>query len=236
MLVLSDGRIRGTIGGGQLELQIIDEAKKYLSQGKSETLYTQDYPLSVKTQQCCGGVVQALFEVFHSQKSLYIFGAGHVGQALSRVVSELPLDVHLIDERQEWVSQASSSVKTYQQKPLEFVTHREWKNSDFVVVLTHSHDLDFELIHYFCGKNIQYLGLIGSDTKWAQMRKKLQSQKHSLENIEKIRCPIGLKIGGKTPGEVAISIAAELLQETGKAALYENTPTEPNSTHSPVRW
>jgi len=234
MLIFTDGRIQGTVGGGQFEHQIIREAQKHLTQISSPTaVFTQDYPLSVKTQQCCGGTVQVLFEIFPAQNSLYIFGAGHVGQALCEVMSGLSFHMHLVDEREEWIysEKVPASIHKIHHRPMEFAKSREWKSSDSIVVLTHSHDLDFELVDFFCVQSIKFLGLIGSETKWTQMRKKLQNQNRTPEQIEKIRCPIGLKIGGKNPKEVAISIAGELIQD-----FYKGDSHAQDAHDTPVRW
>lgn len=232
MLVYPGGEIQGTVGGGQLELQIISEAKTLMKQSENGPVLTVDFPLGVKTKQCCGGTVQVLFELFSAESSLFIFGAGHVGQALCETASGLSLRLHLIDEREEWVLRNPNlkDVARTCQNPIEFAMKRTWSPSDMVVVLTHSHDLDFELVDFFSIKDIKYLGLIGSETKWAQMRKRLQSRGRTPDQIETIHCPIGIKTGGKTPKEVAISIAAELIQEKNRVKHASNSPT------STVRW
>jgi xanthine dehydrogenase accessory factor len=232
MLIAQIGEVFGTIGGGQFEYQIIDEAKKLLvsTDIPKSFVTTKDFPLSVKTQQCCGGTVQVLFELIRPYQRLFIFGAGHVGAALARVLEGLPFQVHLIDERAEWIQsdKIPESTMRVAQNPVSFAKSDVFKASDAVAVMTHSHDLDFELIDILCDKNLSYLGLIGSDTKWSQLRSRLKH--HTPENIQSVRCPIGFKIGGKTPPEVAISIAAELIQE-----FHSKADHELSSRHT-VRW
>lgn len=204
MFVCSDGRFFGTIGGGGLEKQAISDALRCLSEGQSRTLH---FPLHAAVGQCCGGVVELLVEVMNSGPLLYIFGAGHVGQALVRTLADTPFRVETVDARPEWNA-------THCISPLEFVTEGKWdaKNSH-VVIMTHDHELDYQLLKAILPKTPRFLGMIGSQNKWKSFQNQLQAAGFSPEAWKSVHCPVGLPIGGKSPQEVAISIAAELLKE-----------------------
>jgi xanthine dehydrogenase accessory factor len=212
MIVLPDGKFHGTIGGGHLEELAIQDALKAISTNASSTIR---YPLGAKTGQCCGGVVELLIEVMNSGPHLYLFGAGHVGQAVSRTFVGTPFSVHLIDEREEWVmsNQVPAEVIRHHAEWDDFTRDAIWDpEKTYVAVMTHRHDLDQDIIEFMVQKNIRYLGLIGSKSKWERFQQRLTQRGVTREALARVTCPIGLDVGGKAPQEIAISVAAELLK------------------------
>lgn len=213
MLVLADGTFHGTIGGGHLEQLAIEDARKALEAGESKTIR---YPLGAKTGQCCGGVVDLFFEVVNTGPHLYVFGAGHVGQAIARTLEGTPFTVHLIDERSEWVNAPalSSGVVRHESEWDEFVAQARWDaEQTYVVIMTFRHDLDERILEGIltAGKPVRYLGLIGSAAKWERFQQRLEQKGLSPEVLARVTSPIGLPVGGKAPAEIAISLGAELL-------------------------
>ncbi|MGK5083541.1 xanthine dehydrogenase accessory protein XdhC [Bdellovibrionota bacterium FG-1] len=212
MLVLGDGRFFGTIGGGNLEQLAIDDAKKSLETGQSRVI---KYPLGAKAGQCCGGTVELFFEVLHQGPRLYVFGAGHVGQAVCRVFAGTPFVVHLIDEREEWIGSDTIPAQTIRHHCEwdDFVKTAQWSGEQtYAVVMTYRHDLDEKIIKDLVGRAAKYLGLIGSRAKWERFKHRLSGQGISQEKLDRVKCPLGLDIGdGKTPQEIAISLAAEAM-------------------------
>ena len=210
MLVFEDGSILGTIGGGNLELQAIEEAKILLQSGKTSKI---KFPLSAKVGQCCGGTVELLFESLNTGPQLYIFGAGHVGQAIAKALQNSIFTVHVIDEREEWISHLPEETIKHNTDPETFISlnNLDSKNS-FCLVLTHRHDLDEKLVQLLIQKEFRYLGLIGSETKWQRFKQRLTAKGAAKEKLERVKCPIGIANFGKSPTEIAISVGAELLQ------------------------
>ena len=215
MIVDSSGLVTGTIGGGNLEQLAIRDAQQCISDGKTRVF---NYPLCAKTGQCCGGAVDTFVDVINTGPVLYIFGAGHVGQALARTMSETPFKVQIIDERQEWAGPAVSesalppSIKRHLAEPLAIIEDLIWdKQRTYAVVMTHSHDLDFSLVSKISQLPAKSIGLIGSQTKWDSFKNRFRQENTDPDQIQRIRCPVGVDIGGKSPQEVAISIAAELI-------------------------
>lgn len=217
MLVVEDGEIFGTIGGGNLEKLVIEQAINCI---KENICGKYTFNLGAKAGQCCGGVMEVFIETATQSEQLIIFGAGHVAQAVAETMEGTPFKVHLIDERlahdQGLVKKGLNShvklhSKSWQESFKECFAKNKNKNN-YVVIMTHSHQLDEEILHSLLSYDCKYLGLIGSETKWEHFQKRLLEKGVSKEQLKTVRCPIGRNTGGKAPKEVAISLAAELLE------------------------
>lgn len=241
MLVLADGSIHGTIGGGQLELLAISDARAALADGRPRQVR---YPLGAKAGQCCGGVVDLFLEPVNHGPRLYVFGAGHVGQAVANALVGTPFTVHLVDEREAWVnsSEVRAGVRRHCVEWDDFAREARWDAAlTYAAVMTHRHDLDQQIIAWAVEQPAKYLGLIGSEAKWRQFRRRLLARGVAPARLDRVHCPIGLPLGGgKAPQEVAISVAAELLRihHAAVAATTSRAPSEPLSAapaEAPVR-
>lgn len=202
----------GTIGGGKLEQAVIEDARASLRDALARTV---PYPLCFRSGQCCGGAVDVFFEVVGVGPRLYLFGAGHVGQAVSHVLAKTPFQVHVADSRPEWLDHPDLSPLAIRHgEPWQsFCNAAYWsKEKTFVAIMTHDHALDEDLVFDLVKRPMRYLGLIGSQTKWQRMRRRLKERGLSDADLERVECPLGLPIGGKMPQEVAISLAARLLE------------------------
>lgn len=211
MIVMRDGQFFGTIGGGNLEKQVLEDCLKALQTGDT-TL--EHYPLTAKVNQCCGGTIDVLIEVMGTGPRLFIFGAGHVAQAICHTLQGTPFELHIFDSRKEWLEHPNfpSSVIRHQEFWDEFILNHNWdQHRDYAVVLTHDHGLDFSIIEDLIRKPRAYVGLIGSQTKWNKFQHDFKTAGFSEEEIATITCPIGIGDLGHAPQEVAISFAAELL-------------------------
>jgi len=205
----------GTIGGGNLEHLAIERCGELLAQGRALS-ESGAYPLSEKAGQCCGGEVTLFFETFPwSRRRIVVFGAGHVAQAIGGLAAYLSADLQLIDGRE----QAEIRPTLPKSPPYEVlcVDHPEEEigglpDEAMVLVMTHSHALDLEVVARAIRRDFAYLGLIGSDRKWDRFRKRLVERGFSEAQIGKVRCPIGISKHSKEPTAIAISVAAELLE------------------------
>jgi xanthine dehydrogenase accessory factor len=206
MLVLEDSTIFGTIGGGQFEKQVIEQAVKCIKENKCDK-YT--FNLAEKSGQCCGGVVEVFIETLGSHEQLIVFGAGHVGLAVVETMSGTPFKVHLLDMHH------SPWQESFQQ------AYDENKNN-YIVIMTHSHQLDEEILESLIDVKAKYLGIIGSKNKWQRFQKRLIDKGITKQQLQNVKCPIGIKLLGKAPKEVAISLAAELLD----IFYHQVTPNE----------
>lgn len=226
MLVLSDGTFFGTIGGGRLEQMAITDAMAALKAGKSKVIR---YPLGAKTGQCCGGVAELFFEILNDGPQLVVFGAGHVARAICRTMTGTAFQTRVIDEREEWVFSKAipRAVTRLHGEWRDFADDLPWNSEKtYVLVMTHRHDTDQAIIEYAVQRPAKFIGLIGSQSKWARFRQRLIFRGVDEKLLARVRCPVGLSLGGKAPQEIAVSIAGELLEEFyGKNGLVSAHPS-----------
>ena len=218
MLVTRDGLQFGTVGGGKVEARAILHAKTLLEERK-EHPEAHVWNLQKDIGMTCGGEVTYLFEP-HLQHAwrVRVFGAGHVAQSLVRVLRDLPVSLTCVDGRAEWIERLprdQSNLEVFHApQPGEWVTANEIEKSDFFVVITQGHATDVPVLEAIFRKHPlpRYIGVIGSETKGIKIKSELRERGVAEESIACLRIPIGLDIGTNHPGEIAISIAAELLQ------------------------
>ena len=218
MLVTGEGRACGTVGGGRVEEAAIKHARELLAGRPKISCELIEWNLQRDIGMTCGGVVTFFFEVFRpSSWPIAIFGAGHVAQALVRILAGLSCRVSVYDTRPEMLSQLTqaSNVKARLIEPLEDGV-REIPEGAFVVVMTQGHRTDKPVLERILKtRSFPYLGAIGSASKAAVLRRELRESGVEGHLTEAFRCPIGLPLGRDTPEEIAISIAAELLEVRG---------------------
>jgi len=165
--------------------------------------------------------MDVLVETLNTGPRLLLFGAGHVAQALCQVLEGTPFTVELVDERQEWLEREGlpASVHRHEEAGEDFIASAHFDpERTYVAIMTHQHDLDQALVAALIDKPVRYLGLIGSKAKWHRFQARLEQRGFTRTQLDRVKCPIGLPIGGKSPREVAISVAAELLQRYHQGA------------------
>jgi xanthine dehydrogenase accessory factor len=216
----------GSIGGGNLEAVAVERARALLAHGAAEP-ETITSALSDKAPyqhgvQCCGGEVNILLEPLPVVPAVAIFGVGHVGWELARILARHDLDLHLIDSRPEQLAperlavldDAVARVCAHAVPVLPEIVLGELPPGTHVLIMTHDHAEDAAL----CDAVLRHgefgsIGLIGSAGKWARFRRRLMDEGgHSGETVDRIRTPIGLaELAGKEPAVIAVSVAADLL-------------------------
>jgi xanthine dehydrogenase accessory factor len=229
MAVFADAVV-GTIGGGHLELQAIEEARRRLAGGAGAPVLR--YPLGPSLGQCCGGVVHLRFERVAAADApalgsrlrgpatpLALFGGGHVGKALVNVLGTLPFAVTWIDSRDEiFPAQVPDNVVCEHSDPVQAAVAGLAPGSR-VLIMSFSHAEDLDIVAACLRRlrergDLPYVGLIGSGTKWATFRHRLQERGFAEEELARITCPIGIPgITGKQPEVIAVAVAAQLLQD-----------------------
>ena len=210
-MMVSETTTIGTIGGGQLEYMAIDRARQMLARG--ELTARMNVPLGPEIGQCCGGRVELALTrsdrmpTHPDHPQVLIFGAGHVGRALSRALSLLPLRPILIDQRAPEVAQAPGESRLTPLPEAE-IRHAPYGTSH--VILTHDHALDFLLAAEALRRmDAPYIGMIGSKTKLAQFRRFARAQG---VDTDRLTCPIGAGYShDKRPEVIAAFTAAEII-------------------------
>lgn len=220
-----------TIGGGNLEFQAIDEARLMLQRGEGTQPVTRRYPLGPSLGQCCGGVVHLRFEKVTQRDGaglterlrpvstpVALFGGGHVGRALIHVLGTLPLDVTWVDSRDEiFPAQVPLNVGCEHSDPVQAAV-AGLRPGTQVLIMSFSHAEDLDVVAACLRRlrernDLPYIGLIGSKSKWATFRHRLEERGFMADELARVTCPIGLTgITGKQPEVIAVSVAAQLLQ------------------------
>ncbi len=231
-MVVTDNSCIDTFGGGHLEYVAIEKAKSLLLENNT-TQHIEHYPLSSKLGQCCGGAINILYELVNSHiETLAVFGAGHVAKALMPIVEQLPLQVQWIDNRENmFLDCQQSRIKHVEtDDPSAYVANLP--QNTMVLVMTHNHQLDFDIVEKAITRtDISYVGMIGSATKAKRFKNKLALKQFPTETINKLISPVGnLTVPGKLPIEVAISIAAQIVQH-----IHSKTP-ESNGLDIKQQW
>jgi xanthine dehydrogenase accessory factor len=225
MLVYPDGTILGTVGGGIVEAKVRGEALQSMQDGKSKLIeYDLDHqsPLGLR----CGGKAMVFVEPILAQPRIFIFGAGHIALPLAKFAKELEFSVTVVDDRKEFATTERFPMAT-EVKLGDFVDVTrsiEFQQNDSIVIVTHGHEHDEVVLKEALSKQIlsQYVGLIGSKRKVADLFTRLKEQGVSTERLARVRAPIGLDIGAKTPAEIALCIMAEIIaQKYGKIQNQE---------------
>ncbi len=234
MLVTADA-MYGTIGGGNLEYQACRIARDQLELGENGGL--RRFPLGAGLGQCCGGLVNLMFERLDRDSDwsraavdedfidLYLFGAGHVGQALVQVLLTLPVRIRWIDTRDDILPKSSPAQVTAictdtPEAEIDAAPAGAW-----FLVMTHDHALDQRLCEQILKRDdFAYFGLIGSASKRRNFETRMKRRGLDPKKFEKMTCPIGVDgINGKQPAQIAISVAAEILQVYDRAHKQELT-------------
>lgn len=210
MLVYPNGDIFGSIGGGELEKNVILNALKSLKTGKAE-LFKHD--LLHQHNMCCGGSVEIFIEPIMEKNKLYIFGAGHTGHALARHAMSLDFEVVLIDDRMEYLDEINiEGVNKLNLLYSDALPLLPMDERTFICIMTYSHPYDRDILSYCLKKKFAYLGMIGSQRK-VEMTKKMcvDAGVGTTEELEKVDMPMGIDIAAETPDEIAISILAKMI-------------------------
>ena len=225
-MVVAADNVWATVGGGNLEIVAIARARELIEAGTTEP-EVLEFALSDKAPfqqavQCCGGEVKLLLEPLAVVPSVAIFGMGHVGIELARILARHDIELHLIDSRPEQLlperlsvlDDAVAGVHVHHVPVLPELVVGELPPGTHALVMTHDHAEDAALCDAALRNGqLATIGLIGSSAKWARFRRKLAEDGNSAESIAKITTPIGLsEVPGKEPATIAVSVAAWLLQ------------------------
>jgi len=222
----------GSVGGGNLEAAAIVRARELIESAATEPEIRETqlnpHARNEHGRQCCGGVVRLLLEPLPARPVVALFGIGHVGYELARILSRLPIQLLLVDSRAEQLDRVrladvidgSADVSVYHTLLGEQVLEQLPRGAH-IVIMTHDHAEDFAL----CDAALRLpqplggIGLIGSSVKWTRFQAMLAAQGHSPADIGRITCPIGQPgITGKDPAVIAVAVAAALLESLGDRA------------------
>ena len=226
-MVVSAGGTWGSIGGGNVEALAIDHARAQLADPSAQpevlTCELSERAPSEHGAQCCGGKVTVLLDPLRPVPAVAIFGVGHIGLELARILTRHDLELHLIDTRPQMLAESrlgvladgAATVHLHRISVLPESVIAELPTGSHVLIMTHDHAEDVALCDVALRRaDLGSIGLIGSSGKWANFRRRLAEDGGLDEaTISRIRTPIGLPdINGKEPATIAVSVAADLLR------------------------
>lgn len=220
----------GTIGGGRVEWEAMAHARGLLQQGP-QVPCMRSYPLGPSLGQCCGGEMTLEYRYVTAQDAavlqqslqartlpVALFGGGHVGQALVRVLAALPVQVQWVDSRDEVFStDLPHNVQSEHSAPVQAAV-ADLAAGSRVLIMSFSHAEDLDVVAACLQRqraqgDLPFVGLIGSKTKWATFRSRLAARGFAEAELAHVTCPIGVPgIRDKRPEAIAVAVAAQLLQ------------------------
>ena len=213
MLVYSDGSIRGTIGGGNFEKIVIEDCLNLIENNTKNLLKTYRFEGSGpdSTGMICGGEAQVFMELIGKPDMLLIFGGGHICNALVKIAEGLNFKIKVIDSRQHILEGYRFPVETILTDNSSNDNFPQINKNSYIVIVTHSHKYDKDVLVKVIRSDCAYIGMIGSHNKIAKTYSSLEKEGIEKALLEKVHAPIGIDIDAEGPSEIAISIAAELI-------------------------
>ena len=222
----------GTVGGGAMEFDAIRRARAFLAAGAviASDKATQRCALGPSLGQCCGGVVhlhyvwladaQGLCRPVQNEMPVALFGGGHVGRAIVELLARLPCAVQWFDSRDEvFPPGLPDHIKAEHSDPVEAAVRGVSPGAQVLIMsFSHAEDLDIVaacLLRQRARGDLPFIGLIGSKSKWASFRQRLQARGFSAAELAYVVSPIGVAgIKGKQPEVIALAVVAQLLQQS----------------------
>jgi xanthine dehydrogenase accessory factor len=214
MLVYPDGHILGTVGGGEVENRVINEAIKAIADQKPRLLEYNMADPARGDPGVCGGQLEIYVEPIIPKPILVVVGVGHVGKALAHLAKWLGFIVAVSDDRPEFCNpEAVPEADEYYPVPLEQLPEKfnitPWT---YIVLTTRGADVDVQGLPAILDSKASYIGVIGSKRRWATTKKKLRAANIPADKLNQIHSPVGLEIYAETPEEIAVSIMAEIIK------------------------
>lgn len=214
LLLHEDGAMVGTVGGGAIEAQVIDACRHALRDGRSRTVQAH---LVRDLAMCCGGAMEVFVEHLQPAARLVLIGGGHVAQALAPIAHAADFRVLVFDDREELLDHpafSNAATESYDVDELD-VALPDLRDNDFILILTRDHARDERALRHLLRQPHRYLGMIGSRRKvhtvLARVLRRDEGLGKPAPDLSRVHAPMGLRLGGRTPAEIAVSIVAELI-------------------------
>jgi xanthine dehydrogenase accessory factor len=232
MIITKDQKTYGTIGGGCVEGQVAEEAVLMLNQGlkgvilKSYDLVEEEFG---GVGMNCGGKVDVSIEIVEPNPKLVVAGSGHLSSAISKLAQILGFEIVVIDPlaKKEKFPDATIVLSDFPETSLPSVL----VSQDTYIVIVTRHKDDLPALKAALKTKAGYIGLIGSKRRILQTFRSLLKEGFTQEQLNRVNAPIGLDIGAETPGEIAVSIVAEIIQHRrlGESRSAEPMKVDPSS-------
>ncbi|MBU2572662.1 MAG: XdhC/CoxI family protein [Elusimicrobia bacterium] len=213
MLVFEDGSISGTVGGGMLEALSMKQSLDCLKKGEGGK-FVFDLTPKGNTGMICMGRVEIFVDVYKDAVKLLIIGAGHVGMKIAEAARLAGYPYAVVDDRAEFANaeRFPCASRIIMERPDKAVRAAGVDKDTYVVIVTRGHALDRESLEEAMKTPAAYIGMIGSAQKVKEVFRIMGGKKIFPAKDRRVHAPIGLNLGGKTPGEIAVSVMAEIIK------------------------
>lgn len=213
LVVREDGSLRSSLGGALLDLRAREDALRLLRSGQAELVTYHIDPDSGESVGSCGATIELFIEPLRPEPRVFIAGSGYVAQALARLMAPLGWRVALVDDRSEFAQSAAlpAGAEVAVGEISEWIRERQADAMSATVIVTRGHRSDENALRAALSSGAGYIGMIGSPAKVRAIFRHLLRAGASRDELARIHAPIGLDLGARTPDEIALSIAAELL-------------------------
>lgn len=222
MLVYPDGRFIGTVGGGDMEHRVLDEAQLAIGDAQPRTLSYNMIDPARGDPGVCGGTVEVFVDPILPPATIAVIGAGHVGKAVVHLAKWLGFRVAVSDDRAEFCNPESTpgGDEYYPVEMGKLAEQLKINKRTYIVITSRGSGVDVAGLPTLLESDAAYIGVIGSKRRWLTTAKALKEKGVAEELISKVHSPMGLELNAETPEEIAVSIMAEILmikdQGTGK--------------------
>lgn len=228
MLVKESGGIFGSVGGGEIENRVIEEAQLSIKDGKARRLSYNMVDPARGDPGICGGQAEIFVEPILSQPTIIVIGGGHVGKAVTYLAKWLGFRVVLTDDREEYCNpQVVPGADEYVPCLMADIPQKTKIHTQcYLVLTTRGVSIDTPGLPALLDTAAAFIGIIGSKRRWLATRKNLLDAGIMKEKLEKVISPIGLELKAETPEEIAVSIMAEILMLRNDASGIRMTMKE----------
>lgn len=210
LLLADDGTCVGTVGGGAVEHDVLQTMQQLLEAPDAPASKIEAYKLGPELGMCCGGGVDVLFEVLASATPALVVGAGHIGAIVAPLLSQCGFAVTQVDEREGFLADEESPRLRRISGDFTFAG-KTVKKSGAVLAMTHDHQLDQRVVEWALREGFAFVGGVGSRAKAARTRSRLEAKGFPEQDLARVRMPLGVSIGARSPHEIAVSIVAEMI-------------------------
>jgi xanthine dehydrogenase accessory factor len=208
LLLRDDGTFVGTVGGGAIERVVLEALEETLRTHVRDVLVRE---LGYDLGMCCGGRMEVLIEPIESAPRLTLFGAGHVAKPTAALARSLGFEVRVVDERAELATpERFPGCQIEARDPVAVLRRESFDERDWILIMTHDHQLDEQLLGLALKQSPRYIGVIGSERKVFKVLQRVAATQ-PLGELSHVYAPVGLKLGAIGPDEIAVSIASELI-------------------------
>lgn len=233
MLVFADGRTVGTIGGGCYENDAFWKAREALQSRRSRLVrYDLTDSFAEESGLICGGTMEVYIDPIEPAPRLYVIGAGHVALHLAHFATTVGFRTYVLDDREKFANRErfpDAHEVTVDSIP-EWLQNADLPSQSYVVVVTRGHTHDLDALRVLAGRDLRYVGLIGSKAKVHKISQALLAEGVPAAHLARVHAPIGLDIGAVTPEEIAASIVAQLI------AVRHGKMEEPHVAAASLKW